>query len=149
MKIALVSTQGGHITEILQLINAFEGHEFFFVTHHSIRDDEIQAIASTYYLENMAERPLQSPYIFYLALKIILRENPDAILSLGADITLPFFLWGKLLRLKTIFIESFCRTENLSRTGRIAYWIVDVFWVQWPQVLNVSGPKARYMGSVV
>ena len=149
MKIAIVSTQGGHMTEILQLINAFEGHEIFFVTHHSIRDDELQAIASTHYVENMAEHPLQSPYIFYLALMIILRENPDAILSLGADIAFPFFFWGKLLGLKTIFIESFCRTENLSRTGRIAYWIVDVFWVQWPQVLNVSGPKARYMGSVV
>ena len=78
MKIAIVSTQGGHMTEILQLINAFEGHEIFFVTHHSIRDDEIQAIASTYYLENMAERPLQSPYIFYLALKVRKSSNPSS-----------------------------------------------------------------------
>ena len=149
MKIALVCTQGGHLTELLQLLDAFQGYEIFIVTHHSVRDEEVQKIAPVYFLENMAERPLLALHIFFSSLTILIREKPDVILSFGADIALPFFFWGRLLRKKTIFIESLCRTESLSRTGKIAYWMVDVYWVQWPQLLAVCGPKARYKGAVI
>lgn len=149
MKITLVCTQGGHLTEALQLLDALQGYEIFIVTHHSVRDEDVQNIASAYFLENMAERPLQTLQVFFSALTILLREKPDVILSFGADIALPFFFFGKMLGQKTIFIESLCRTESLSRTGKIAYWMVDVFWVQWPQLLDVCGPKARYMGAVI
>lgn len=149
MKIALVSTQGGHLTEMLELLNAFTNHSIFIITHHSIRDDEVQNIAETYFVDNMAEKPHQFPDILLKAIKIIRSQNPDVILSMGADIAIPYFVIGKLLRKKTIFIESYCRTKTLSRTGRIVYWFADEFWVQWPQLLEKCGPKAHYRGSIV
>ena len=149
MKVALVCTQGGHLTETLQLLDAFNEHQIFLVTHHSSRDKDLSAIAPAYFTVNIEARPLHLLYAFFEALPILLREKPQVILSLGAEIAIPFFFWGKLLGMKLIYIESWCRVENLSRTGKIVYPIADEFWVQWSQLLEVCGPKARFHGAVI
>lgn len=149
MKIALVCTQGGHLTETLQVLDAFEGHEIFFVTHYSTRDDEVRAIAPAYFCANIGERPLVFLRTILWALRLLLRERPQVIFSTGSEIALPFFFWGRLLGIKTIFLESWCRVEGLSRTGKLVYPLVDEFWVQWPQLLQVCGSKARYFGGVI
>lgn len=149
MKIALVSTHGGHLTETLQLLDTFEDHEVFFATHHSIRDEEILQIAPAYFSQNIGERSFRFLISFFWALSVLIRENPDLILSLGSEIAIPFLFWAKIFRKKRIYIESWCHVKVLSRTGRIAYWLVDEFWVQWPQLLEVCGSKAKYHGAVI
>lgn len=149
MKVALVCTQGGHLTETLQLLGAFKGHQIFFVTHHSSRDEDLNAIATTYLTVSIEAHPMRLLYAFIEALPILFREKPDVILSLGAEIAIPFFFWGKLLGMKLIYLESWCRVSNLSRTAKIVYPIVDEFWVQWPELLEVCGPKAKFHGAVI
>jgi UDP-N-acetylglucosamine:LPS N-acetylglucosamine transferase len=83
------------------------------------------------------------------AARILLRERPDVLISLGAEIAIPFFYLAKLFNIKTLFIESWCRISTLSKTGKLLYPIADEFWVQWPQLLSVAGPKAHYKGAVV
>jgi len=41
MKIALVCLHGGHLTETLELLEAFREHEIFFATLHSARDEDV------------------------------------------------------------------------------------------------------------
>ena len=148
MKICLVCSHGGHYTETLQILEAFEGYEIFFATYHSAREVEVRSLAPAYFTNNIGTNPWRMLLAFYWALKILLCERPDVILSLGAEIAIPFFYLGKLLRIRTIFIESWCRVENLSKTGQLVYPIADVFLVQWPQLLQVCGRKAKYMGAV-
>ena len=46
----------------------------------------------------------------------------------------------------SVFIESFCRVERLSMTGKILYHtIADLTLVQWPQLLQTY-PRAKYKG---
>jgi UDP-N-acetylglucosamine:LPS N-acetylglucosamine transferase len=149
VKVALVCTQGGHLTETLQVLDAFAGCELFFVTHFSARDEELRTIAPAYFCPNIGQRPLVFIRTFVWALRLLLREQPQVIFSTGSEIALPFFFWGRLLGIKTIFLESWCRVEHLSRTGRLAYPLVDEFWVQWPQLLQACGSKARYFGGVI
>ena len=149
MKIALVCTHGGHLTETLHLLDALNEHQIFFVTHHSSRDTDLSALAPTWYTVNIEARPLRLLYAFFGAIPILLREKPDVILSLGAEIAIPFFFWGKLLGTKLIYIESLCRVNDLSRTGKLIYPIVDEFWVQWPELLEACGPKARFQGALI
>lgn len=149
MKIALVCTHGGHLTQLLRLLKAFEGHTIFFATHYSARDEEIKAIAPAYFCGNIGTRLHRFAWAMIWALWILLREKPDVIISTGSEIALPFLFWGKVLGMKSIFIESWSRVENLSRTGKLVYPLVDEFWVQWPQLLKVCGSKARYHGAVI
>jgi beta-1,4-N-acetylglucosaminyltransferase len=149
MKLALVCSHGGHLTETLQILDAFTEHEVFFATYHSTRDTEVTQIARTYFTQNIGISLFRMLRATLWTLRILRREKPDVIVSLGAEIALPFFYLGKLLGIKTIFIESWCRVANISGTGRLVYPVADVFWVQWPQLLEVCGDKAQYRGAVI
>jgi len=149
MKISIVCSHGGHLTETLQILEAFEGHEIFFCTYSSARDEYLRQITPAYFTENIGYSVVRMVKGFFWAWRILRRERPDAILSLGAEIAVPFFYLGKLMGMRTIFIESWCRVEGLSFTGKLLYPIADIFWVQWPQLLEKCGPKAEYKGAVI
>lgn len=149
MKICLVSSSGGHLTETMQLLEAFAQDEIFFVTWSGSREEDVTAVAPAYFIEPFGTNPLRLLQALPWTLGILLREKPDVIVSLGAEIALPFFYLGKLLGIRTIFIESWCRIHQLSKTGRLVYPIADVFLVQWPQLLAKCGRKARYEGAVI
>ena len=116
MKICLVCSHGGHLTETLQLLEAFEGHDFFFVTYRSSRDEALMEIARAYFIQNIGSSIWRMLKAIPWALGILLKEKPDVILSLGAEVAIPFFYLGKLLRARTIFIESWTRLRSLSGT---------------------------------
>ena len=82
------------------------------------------------------------------SLRIILKERPRIIVSTGADVTIPICYLGKFLGIKVIFIESVCRIDDLSPTGKIVFPIVDLFLVQWEE-LTKKYSKARYWGAVL
>lgn len=149
MKIALVCTHGGHLTEILQLMDAFRDYEIFIATNHSSREDEVRRIANTYFTDNFGYSPWRIFKGFFWAFRILSHEKPKVIVSMGAEIAVPFFLLAKLFGIRTLFIESWCRVNNLSLTGKLVYPITDEFWVQWPQLLETCGSKAKYKGAIV
>lgn len=148
MKICLVCSHGGHLTETLRLLEAFEGHDIFFATYHSSRNEELMKIARVYSTQNIGSNIWRMLKAIPWALGILLKEKPNIIFSLGAEVAIPFFYLGKLLRIRTIFIESWSRLSSPSGTGRIIYPVSDVFLVQWEQMLKQCGKKARYEGAI-
>jgi beta-1,4-N-acetylglucosaminyltransferase len=78
------------------------------------------------------------------AWRTIRRLDPNVILSTGAGVAVPFFLVGKLLRRRLVYVESFTRTQSGSLSGRLVYPLADEFFVQWPRAAN--GRRMRYAG---
>ncbi|HYH62971.1 MAG TPA: UDP-N-acetylglucosamine--LPS N-acetylglucosamine transferase, partial [Solirubrobacterales bacterium] len=72
----------------------------------------------------------------------------DAILSTGAGLAVPFFIVGKLLRRRLIYVESVTRIETISLSGRLVYPLADRFFVQWPQAAQ-RRRRAVHAGSVL
>jgi beta-1,4-N-acetylglucosaminyltransferase len=147
MKIALVCSHGGHLTEMLYLKEAFKENEIFFITYDSIRTSNLSH--KKYLIKNIGNSYLRMMLAFLKIGNILLNERPDIIVSTGSEIAVPAFYVAKILKMKTIFIESWCRVKNPSGTGRLVYPVSDVFLVQWPAMLNVYGPKAQYIGAVI
>ena len=83
-----------------------------------------------------------------LAWRVLRKRRPDVILSTGAGISVPFFLIGKLLGIRLVYIESVTRTEGLSLSGRIVYPLTDRFFAQWPQSA-ATARRAEFAGSVL
>jgi beta-1,4-N-acetylglucosaminyltransferase len=146
MKICLVCSHGGHLTEILQLKEAFKGHETFFITYDSVRTRQLER---KYLLRNIGTNPLVMAQAFMSTLVILLKEKPKLIVSTGSEIAIPAFYLAKILRIKTIFIESWTRVDRPTGTGKIVYPVADLFLVQWESLLKKYGKKAKYEGAIL
>lgn len=147
MKIALVCSHGGHLTELLYLMDAFKDHDVFFVTYNNFRTEKLDY--PKYLMKNIGTNPIRMLQSFFKFIQIFRREKPDIIISTGSEIAIPAIFLAKILRKKTIFIESWCRVKTKSATGKMIYYISDEFLVQWPQLLEIYGDKAKYKGAVI
>ncbi len=149
MKVGLVCSHGGHLTEMLGLLDAFEGQEVFFVSYESARVDELRAHYRTYAFQNIGTSPWRLLATFPIAWRILGNERPQVLVSTGSEIAIPFFALARLLGIRTVFVESVCRVDSASQTGRLVYPLSDAFFVQWPQTLAKYGRRARYEGGLL
>jgi beta-1,4-N-acetylglucosaminyltransferase len=145
MKICIVSSCGGHLTEVRLLKEAYQRTEHFYVLNDKAELSEDMK-GRTYFIRH-SERDWLLFMNIIEAWKILRKEKPDLILSTGAGPAVPFALVGKLLRVPNIFIESFTRVRKPSLTGRIMYRLADRFFYQWAS-LGKFFPKGVYGGPV-
>jgi len=142
----LVSSHGGHLTELLELAPAFEGYETVYFCYDA---ETTRRLPRRYLIPN---RPY-SPVAFLLNLGrlwgIFRRERPDAVVSTGAEIAIPAFLVARLRRVPTVYIECGAQVTRPSLTGRILSRVSDRFYVQWPELLPAYGNRAQYAGSLI
>ena len=82
---------------------------------------------------------------FFKALKTIVQEKPDAIITTGAAPGLVYLLAGKLLGRKTIWIDSIANAEHLSASGRMASKFASRIYTQWK---DLAVGKIQYAGNV-
>ncbi len=149
MRILLVCSPGGHLQQMLALEPAWRGTERTWATlpgtdADSLLVDEEVVVGhspTNRSLKNLARNTL-------LAWRTLRRLRPDAILSTGAGLAVPFFVVGKLLRVHLVYVESVTRTESLSLSGRLVYPLADRFFVQWPAVA-ARFRRAEYEGGIL
>jgi len=149
LKVALVCSHGGHLTEMQMLSPAFEGCECILITYRCSRTEELTQWPRKYLLSNIGTNIVRMIKAFVQATRILLREQPDVVLSTGAEIAIPFLWVGRLLGARTIYVESWCRVRTRSGTGPLVYPIADLFLVQWPDMVRWYGSKARYLGGLI
>jgi UDP-N-acetylglucosamine:LPS N-acetylglucosamine transferase len=146
-KIGLICSPGGHLTEILQLWEAFEGHSVFLMTY---REKATTSRGNAYYLTNIMRNPAAFVVGVVKMFMILLRERPDILFSTGSEIAAPPFYLGKFFfRTKLIYLECSAQVYRPSLTGRFVYPIADLFLVQWEPLLKHYGPRAKYVGGLI
>jgi beta-1,4-N-acetylglucosaminyltransferase len=146
-KIGLVCSPGGHLVEVLQLLEALEGHPFFFLTY---KEKATLHRKNTYYIMNFARNPFYLVIGILKILFIFLKERPRVLFSTGAEIAIPSFYIGKFLfRTKLIYLECSAQVYHPSLTGRWVNPITDLFLDQWEPLLRRYGPKAKYVGGLI
>jgi len=147
MKLLVACNPGGHFTEMILLKEAFEGHDTVFLTYENPTTTTFPFKIHT--IKRIDTNFLAMLQSFLRIFIIIKKEKPNIIISTGAEIAIPVFIIGKLMRIKMVYIESWCRVKTKSGAGRIAYYLADVFLVQWPELAKIYGKKARYKGAVI
>ena len=145
-KICIVSSCGGHLTEVRALRSVYERYEHFYVLNDRILLPK-EMEGKTYFVHH-SERDWLFFVNIWEAWRILRRERPRLILSTGAGPVVPFALIGKIIRIPTVFIETFTRVQRPSLTGRIMYYLADRFFYQW-KPLKPFFPKAVYGGPIV
>jgi beta-1,4-N-acetylglucosaminyltransferase len=157
MNVYLISSPGGHLTQILSLLEALEECDVYVITldFPNMRGVALDGVKEIYRIQLISDYsmkfglPLTLLKSFFLFFHLFLKKRPHLIFSMGSEIALPGFLVGKFLfRSKVVYIESLTRIEDLSLTGKIVYHFSDLFLVQWEK-LTQRYPKAGYRGRMI
>ena len=148
MKVCLVGSSGGHLTHLYMLKDFWKDKDRFWVTFDKEDARSIlknKKVIPCYYPTNRNIKNLIKNT--FLAIRVLLKEKPDLIISSGAAVAVPFFYIGKILGAKLIYIEVFDRIDKPTMTGKMVYPIADKFVVQWDEQKKVY-PKAVNLGSI-
>jgi beta-1,4-N-acetylglucosaminyltransferase len=147
MKVCIVSSCGGHLTEVLCLMPAYRDLLHFYVLNdRTMLPEDMQG--KTYFIAH-AERDWKFLLNLWEAFVILRRERPTVILSTGAGPAVPFALIGRLFfRTRVVFVETITRIDKPSMTGRIMYRLAHDFFYQW-ESLGKYFPKGTYGGPLL
>lgn len=146
-KVCLACSAGGHLTELLQLREAWQGRPCFFVSDKRLNAVDLGKREKVFFVACPRRNPLLLLVNFFQSLTVFLKERPDVVISTGADTAIATCLIAKAFGKRVVFIESFCRVREPSLSGKIMYTTADLFLVQWPEN-KLFFPKAVYAGSV-
>lgn len=149
-KILCVASSGGHLEQILCLKDLNQYYDTILVTEKTGYDinawqDKLYRIPQV----NRRERylPFKLMWIGVRSIYILIKENPDVVITTGALSVIPLCLLTKLLRKKLIYIESFAKVKSLTLSGKLMYKFANLFIVQWDD-LKKSYPNTVYGGSI-
>lgn len=165
---------GGHTTEMLNLITNLDFTKYspryyimaktdktsytkvknFEDTKHENSYEIVQIPRSRVVGQSYITSVFTTLYSIFYSIPIIFKIRPDLILCNGPGTCIPICLLSFLLKAacisntRIVFIESFCRTETFSLSGKILMYFADNFLVQWPS-LKQKLKRAEYIGQLM
>lgn len=145
--ICIVSSCGGHLTEVRLLLNIISRYPHFYIINNKIKlSDDMKD--KTFFISH-SERDIKFIYNLFESLIIFMKIRPKFIVSTGAGPAVPVSLIGKyIFRSKIIFIESITRVNKPSLTGKIMYTFSDHFYYQWPNLTRYY-KKGIFVGTLI
>jgi UDP-N-acetylglucosamine:LPS N-acetylglucosamine transferase len=157
MKILVVLGGGGHSAEMLKLLDLLGPeyeYSYMLYTIDRISEGKLTQPGPVYRVPLLLDkharwrRLLRAVGPSYRQLTVLLRARPQAILSTGSNIAVPVAVFGRLMGVKVIHIETGSRVRTMSATGKLMYRIAHLFFVQW-EPLRERYPKAIYAGRLL
>nr|WP_200354839.1 glycosyltransferase [Pelagicoccus mobilis] len=142
-----IASAGGHWVQLLRLRPAFEGTRIVYATTQE--DYKSEVVSEEFYRIPDGTRwdkikLLKSAWgIFRLILKI----QPDTIITTGAAPGYFAIRIGKLLRKKTVWIDSIANAEELSLSGTKVGKHATLWLTQWKHLAHPEGP--HFYGNVL
>ena len=147
-KVLLVSSNGGHLLQLLQLADLWPKERRHWVTFKTSDALSLLAGEDTTWAHHPTNRNLPNLVRnLWLALRIVRRREIQAIVSTGAGVAVPFAIVGRLMQVDVVYVESMARITSPSLTGRLVYPFADTFIVQWPELKRFF-KRAVWYGTV-
>jgi beta-1,4-N-acetylglucosaminyltransferase len=144
MKVLLVASTGGHLTQLVALREWWSRHRRHWVTFENEHALSVLAHERVTYAFAPTTRNVPNALRnLRLAITLLRRARPDLVVSTGAGVAAPFFVVARLLGIRTLYIEVIDRIASRTLTGRMVYPLADGFAVQWPE------QQALYPGATV
>lgn len=144
MRVCIVSSCGGHLTEVRCLKPAYERYEHFYVLNDkALLPDDMKD--KTYFIAH-SERDWRFFLNLWEAFVVLRKERPYVILSAGAGPVVPFVIIGRLFfNTYVIYIETITSVNSPSLTGKIMRRLAHSCFYQW-ETLHSFFPKGEHGG---
>ena len=168
-KTMIVVGAGGHGMEMTRLLSSLNTDQYkpriyIIAQKDAMSRKKVERIESDPVIWGiMRAREVGQSYIssvfttlggFVHSLPLIFSACPELILCNGPGTCIPVCLAGYLFKffgfnssLRLVYVESVCRTEELSLSAKLLYhfFIADEIIVQWPQ-LTEKYTRTKYLG---
>ncbi|MGE6375501.1 PssD/Cps14F family polysaccharide biosynthesis glycosyltransferase [Peribacillus muralis] len=153
-KVALISSTGGHWTQLNNIINEFNSPKQNHFVELQLITEKNETNISRNDIKFLVQQDRKKIYFLFILIRnlivsifLFLKFRPDYVISTGAGVVLPYLFIAKIYGSKIIFIESYAKVNSPTITGRIVYRFADIFYVQWPSMLRFY-PNGIYKGSL-
>lgn len=158
----IVSGEGGHTVQMERLLSHldFQKNNLTFsiillTDTKRIKSEFNNSFDQVYYVPQLRNKvsklnsKLMFPVVFMrnivTVLSIYYKWQITVVLSTGPGVAILPFLFAKLFRVQSIFIEDWSKFTSLTITGRIVKYFVTYFLVQNKELLPFVS-KGRYVG---
>jgi UDP-N-acetylglucosamine:LPS N-acetylglucosamine transferase len=147
IKVLAVASGGGHWEQLMLLRPTLDEYRVQFATTEpqvafKFGIDDVETLPDCN--QNM---PVRSAWCALVALWIVLKHRPDAIVSTGAAPGFFCILAGRLIGSRCLWIDSVANGEELSMCGKLSKRFAHQCWTQWEHLAGPEGP--RYHGAVL
>ncbi|XP_029978897.1 UDP-N-acetylglucosamine transferase subunit ALG14 homolog [Sphaeramia orbicularis] len=168
-----VAGSGGHTTELLRLMDSlspsYKPRHYVIADTDKISEEKICTFESSKELrasepqfticrvprsrevhQSWSSSVISTLHALLYSVPLVYKLRPDLVLCNGPGTCVPLCAAGLLLgilgmkKVLIVYVESICRVDSLSVTGRILYPVSDYFFVQWA-TLRDKYPKAIYL----
>ncbi len=148
-KIALVASSGGHLSQLLKLQEAWQGHDTFFIVTSDVVKKKLGADKRVYVSGECNRQHIgRVVKVFLRCLQAIRRERPDVVLSTGAAVGCLSCLVGKCFGARVVWVDSITNVSRMSLSGRMVRHIADLCLVQWPSLVE-KYKRVEYAGNII
>lgn len=152
MKICAGASAGGHMNQLLRLLNysnLWPEAPSFYVTTLQEMSTKLEQKGPVYVIgEYNRHHPLRAFRSLIRCFSIAFKERPEVVITTGSMPLAFFCLTAKLCGAKIIWIDSIANIERFSMSGRFIHLFADLFLTQWPE-LAVRDKKAKYVGAIL
>ena len=149
MKICLVASAGGHLSQLLKIAPPVETYDALVITTSEAVRRNLTCLGRVHVVgECNRQHGLQVIKVFFQCLGILRRERPDVVLSTGAAAGCMCCFLGKLMGAKIVWVDSITNVDRLSLSGRMVRHIADLFLVQWPDLAR-KYRGTEYVGTII
>lgn len=153
-KIILISSDGGHLAQLLELKEWFLDYDYLLITENSPSTIPLKKSINIKYLNGRPNGNKRSItfflnlfYNFFLTIRFLFTHFPKVIITTGSHTAVPICLLGKLLGIKIVWILSYARVNSRAFSATLIYPIADKFIIQWPGVQKFY-KKAIFLGGI-
>jgi beta-1,4-N-acetylglucosaminyltransferase len=144
----LVCSSGGHLLQLFSLAAAWEDRRRLWITFDKSDARVLLAGERVEHAFGPTNRNVKNLLRnMRLAVVVLRRERPAAILTTGAGVAVPFAWIGRMLGVKVFYVESVTRIEELSLSARLIRPVAEQVFVQWPELAETS-PGLRFAGNL-
>ncbi|MDC0609986.1 UDP-N-acetylglucosamine transferase subunit ALG14 [Vibrio sp.] len=146
-KILLVASPGGHFVQLSLIAEKMSEHQRIVVGTY----DKAPSFMHCEHYHRITDFSRTDAYkalfVSLKAIKILVSEKPELVITTGAAPGLIFAFLAKLLGKKSVWVDSIANSKQLSLSGKIARKLGIKVLSQWKNVAHDNG--LQYQGRVI
>lgn len=139
------------MTELLALLQHMQTwpvQPSVYVTTRQVWAAKLEKLGPTYVIgEADRNKPLQGLMVVWRALRVVVKERPDVVVTTGSLPIAMVCVWARLFGAKSVWIDSIAQIDDLSMSGKLMRKVASLCLTQWPQVA-ARYPDVVYVGEL-